>query len=177
VKSTLSPEAIKRLAALACRSDDDAPTVIGAMALPVEMFGDYLRQRAKIETDLNVGFDLERIATEVEAMQHHRAALLELIARKDSHAALLKDTKATTDQFIASRDAYFAAWAAARAAVGECHCEACDPMITKPGEVFPSNLRMIVCAICGNKRCPHATNHRNACTASNAPGQKGSAYE
>lgn len=36
---------------------------------------------------------------------------------------------------------------------------------------------MIVCQICGNKRCPHATDHNNACTNSNEPGQKGSAYE
>ncbi|NCU20328.1 hypothetical protein EOM89_06235 [Candidatus Falkowbacteria bacterium] len=34
----------------------------------------------------------------------------------------------------------------------------------------------IVCAVCGNKRCPHATNHRHACTDSNEPGQPGSDY-
>ena len=37
--------------------------------------------------------------------------------------------------------------------------------------------RMIVCATCGNKRCPHATDHRHACTGSNELGQKGSAYQ
>lgn len=36
--------------------------------------------------------------------------------------------------------------------------------------------RMVVCATCGNKRCPHATNHRNACTNSNESGQVGSVY-
>lgn len=36
---------------------------------------------------------------------------------------------------------------------------------------------MILCSTCGNKRCPHATDHRNECTNSNAPGQKGSFYE
>ena len=35
---------------------------------------------------------------------------------------------------------------------------------------------MIVCAECGNKRCPHGTDHRNACTASNEPEQPGSRY-
>ncbi|MBW6637227.1 hypothetical protein KXT41_25380 [Salmonella enterica subsp. enterica serovar Weltevreden] len=30
---------------------------------------------------------------------------------------------------------------------------------------------------CGNKRCPHANDHRNACTGSNEPGQEGSAYQ
>ncbi len=37
-------------------------------------------------------------------------------------------------------------------------------------------IMFIVCAICGNKRCPHATDHRHACTGSNAPGQPGSSY-
>jgi hypothetical protein len=35
--------------------------------------------------------------------------------------------------------------------------------------------RMIVCPLCGNKRCPHASDHRNACTNSNESGQPGSA--
>lgn len=36
--------------------------------------------------------------------------------------------------------------------------------------------RMFLCETCGNKRCPHATDHRNLCTGSNAPGQAGSWY-
>ena len=36
---------------------------------------------------------------------------------------------------------------------------------------------MIVCATCGNKRCPHATDHNLACTNSNEPGQPGSRYQ
>lgn len=36
--------------------------------------------------------------------------------------------------------------------------------------------RMMLCTICGNKRCPHANDHRNTCTNSNEVGQKGSAY-
>lgn len=39
-----------------------------------------------------------------------------------------------------------------------------------------SALRMIVCLECGNKRCPKATDHRHACTHSNASGQPGSIY-
>lgn len=35
---------------------------------------------------------------------------------------------------------------------------------------------MILCPSCGNKRCPHATDHTYACTGSNEPGQPGSAY-
>jgi len=33
------------------------------------------------------------------------------------------------------------------------------------------------CEICGNKRCPHHTDHTRACTGSNAVGQEGSAYQ
>ena len=32
------------------------------------------------------------------------------------------------------------------------------------------------CEICGNKRCPHHSDHRLACTNSNEPGQPGSIY-
>lgn len=35
---------------------------------------------------------------------------------------------------------------------------------------------MILCEKCGNKRCPHATDHNNECTNSNEPGQRGSIY-
>ena len=35
---------------------------------------------------------------------------------------------------------------------------------------------MILCPICGNKRCPKASNHELECTGSNEPGQEGSVY-
>ena len=35
--------------------------------------------------------------------------------------------------------------------------------------------RMIVCPVCGNKRCPKAAHHDNACSGSNEPGQVGGA--
>jgi hypothetical protein len=37
-------------------------------------------------------------------------------------------------------------------------------------------LYMNVCSVCGNKRCPKATDHVLACTGSNEPGQEGSWY-
>lgn len=55
-------------------------------------------------------------------------------------------------------------------AISGCSCEYCMPQSL-------ANMRMIVCAICGNKRCPHATHHGNPCTNSNEPGQEGSAWE
>jgi hypothetical protein len=40
----------------------------------------------------------------------------------------------------------------------------------------PFRTYMALCVVCGNKRCPHATNRAYACTNSNEPGQAGSAY-
>ena len=58
-----------------------------------------------------------------------------------------------------------------------CDCRQC---IRDRGDVrfgLPREMtEFIVCQRCGNKRCPHATNHRNECTDSNAPGQPGSEY-
>ena len=55
-----------------------------------------------------------------------------------------------------------------------CRCETCVPQ----GDFnHPENVRMIVCGTCGNKRCPRAFNHLNACTNSNDVGQKGSSWE
>ncbi len=49
------------------------------------------------------------------------------------------------------------------------NCRRCTP-------ITMSNMRMIVCPTCGNKRCPKANDCRNTCTGSNEPGQPGSAY-
>jgi hypothetical protein len=53
---------------------------------------------------------------------------------------------------------------------GECWCETC-----RPNTMLQS--RMILCPVCGNKRCPRTTHHDNACTGSNEPGQRGSSWE
>lgn len=51
----------------------------------------------------------------------------------------------------------------------DCWCRTCRPVVL-------NDMRFVVCPDCGNKRCPRANDHRNACTGSNEPGQKGSAY-
>lgn len=60
----------------------------------------------------------------------------------------------------------------------DCGCYAC--VGSKPASAGSwltiGMTRMIVCSECGNKRCPHSTDHRNACTGSNEPGQPGSRY-
>ncbi|WP_194761018.1 hypothetical protein [Klebsiella variicola] len=51
----------------------------------------------------------------------------------------------------------------------DCWCRTCRPVVL-------NDVRFVVCPDCGNKRCPRANDHRNACTGSNEPGQEGSAY-
>jgi len=51
----------------------------------------------------------------------------------------------------------------------KCWCHTCRP-------VTMTDMRFVVCPECGNKRCPHANDHRNVCTGSNEPGQESSAY-
>lgn len=58
-----------------------------------------------------------------------------------------------------------------------CYCYNCNKDYTEPGVPIPYvYTRMIVCPKCGNKRCPHSTDHRYECTGSNDPGQPGSRY-
>lgn len=59
-----------------------------------------------------------------------------------------------------------------------CHCRKCirDRNERDACGFSIEHTRMIVCKTCGNKRCPHANDHRFACTDSNEIGQEGSAY-
>jgi hypothetical protein len=58
-----------------------------------------------------------------------------------------------------------------------CWCIACNEDKTDPTTGLSVLMfRMVLCPTCGNKRCPHATNHTFACTQSNEPGQQGSVY-
>jgi hypothetical protein len=68
--------------------------------------------------------------------------------------------------------------------ISDCRCWKClkndgsDQKITVIGDIaFKGFVGMVLCSICGNKRCPYANDHNNACTNSNESGQKGSAYE
>lgn len=63
------------------------------------------------------------------------------------------------------------------AGVVECWCERCDKEQAGPNEIsLFLRFRMNLCPMCGDKRCPRATDHRNECTGSNEPGQPGSSY-
>ena len=50
----------------------------------------------------------------------------------------------------------------------------CRRCFTENGGVMM--VKMFLCSVCGNKRCPKATDHRLDCTNSNEPGQEGSDY-
>lgn len=56
-------------------------------------------------------------------------------------------------------------------------CWRCHEEVTVDDILARIQAPMFVCSDCGNKRCPKATDHRLGCTASNEPGQAGSAYE
>jgi hypothetical protein len=84
----------------------------------------------------------------------------------------------TEDQRVtAAREAAERMHARMLAENGGCPCGTCygARMSTLPWPDRISRL-MVVCEHCGNKRCPHATHHDNACTGSNEPGQPGSGY-
>ena len=51
----------------------------------------------------------------------------------------------------------------------DCWCLTCRPLTL-------NDMRFVVCPDCGNKRCPRANDHRDACAGSNEPGQEGSVY-
>jgi len=81
-------------------------------------------------------------------------------------AALLMEA---TGKHIAASDIRAKKNDPAGQASSRCWCQTCRPITL-------TDMRMVLCPDCGNKRCPHANDHRNACTGSNEPGQPGSAY-
>jgi hypothetical protein len=57
-------------------------------------------------------------------------------------------------------------------------CGTCYNCLDDPdkGLENPVLYMMILCVKCGNKRCPHSTDHKHECTGSNEPNQSGSRY-
>ena len=66
--------------------------------------------------------------------------------------------------------------------VRRCDCHRCanarqaDAIARGDMDALVDDRRMRLCPICGNKRCPKASDHDLACTGSNEPGQPGSSY-
>jgi hypothetical protein len=61
-------------------------------------------------------------------------------------------------------------------AEARCWCRACNRDTKGPGGWPYLATTFVVCPDCGNKRCPKATDHLNACTDSNEAGQTGSVF-
>lgn len=64
----------------------------------------------------------------------------------------------------------------------ECECHRCIAEKRLGTEVLGiwislASTKMILCPVCGCKRCPHASDHDLVCTGSNEPGQPGSVYQ
>ncbi|MGT3826129.1 hypothetical protein ACUUMB_10365 [Enterobacter kobei] len=87
-------------------------------------------------------------------------------ALDDCRAAMLQGAESDFREIVNSSTKHFRENAETST---KCWCRTCRP-------VTISDMRFVVCPDCGNKRCPHANDHRNACTGSNEPGQEGSAY-
>lgn len=62
----------------------------------------------------------------------------------------------------------------------QCNCHRCikeNNLVSSSESLLPLNITMmILCKICGNKRCPKASDHSLDCTGSNDPEQSGSVY-
>ena len=62
----------------------------------------------------------------------------------------------------------------------DCCCHRCieanDIRAPHMPQFLLNSCMMILCPICGNKRCPHASDHNLECTGSNDVGQPGSIY-
>ncbi|WP_046878430.1 hypothetical protein [Klebsiella michiganensis] len=82
-------------------------------------------------------------------------------------AAAQHDTPALNS--LQSVDSVAGKWIPVSEQKPDCWCRTCRPVVL-------NDMRFVVCPDCGNKRCPRANDHRNACTGSNEPGQEGSAY-
>lgn len=81
------------------------------------------------------------------------------------------------DQFGSNWDAIFGKKSKEPAAEYSCYCYNCNKdRMDETGRIPYTLTRMIVCPTCGNKRCPHSTDHNLACTGSNDTGQTGSRY-
>jgi hypothetical protein len=114
---------------------------------------DALQKVARIRLDMN-DFDGDRRGI-ADCLGDAEEALIEVVNRR---AAML--AAAQQPQNAPQNIPEF---------IPDCWCLTCRPVVL-------NDMRFVVCPDCGNKRCPRANDHRNACTGSNEPGQEGSAY-
>lgn len=107
--------------------------------------------------------------------------LLERVERLENLIERLKtvltDFPGRTAEQLQTQQSQLSAHIAANDWGNSCGCRKClkDKNDSATKMPFPNAL-FIVCPKCGNKRCPHASDHDFECTNSNESGQKGSVF-
>ncbi|WP_368981367.1 hypothetical protein [Klebsiella pneumoniae] len=125
-----------------------------------------LQKVARIRLDMN-DFDGDRRGI-ADCLGDAEEALIEVVNRRAAMlAAAPHDTPALNS--VQSVVTVPGKWIPVSEQKPDCWCLTCRP-------VTLNDMRFVVCPDCGNKRCPRANDHRNACARSNEPGQEGSAY-
>ena len=114
---------------------------------------DALQKVARIRLDLN-DFDGDRRGI-ADCLGDAEEALIEVVNRRAAMLAAAQQPQ-NAPQNIPE-------------IIPDCWCLTCRPVVL-------NDMRFVVCPDCGNKRCPRANDHRNACTGSNEPGQEGSVF-
>lgn len=176
-------DAIARLVWATSRADESTISAIGAQAVTHAILTstDPAVHAAMLDALVRAGVLTERFAIRdeggsvwLDAHGDHREAKpggLEFADRGDAEGIVARPHEEVMRRLVTP-------WEVSPAhrqmpnslAPTECPCASC---LTEAGV---SAWWMIVCDECGNKRCPHGTDHRHDCTGSNEAGQAGSRH-
>lgn len=134
--------------------------------VPTKILLEALQRRANYSAEIEV---INEICRDIKDGDFLAAAKINISSEPVTTACKLREAVETIRNSGIAIDAekIFAECDALNAQ--DCWCRTCRPITL-------TDMRFVVCPDCGNKRCPHANDHRNACTGSNEPGQEGSAY-
>lgn len=150
--------------------DSGEKTLAAVMRALVETTS-YVNDTMRLSQEWGRGISLfMRVQVPASRVEELRTKLGKLAELKEPPQVHLNTTKSAPQP----------APAHAREEPERCGCRACLTELdkTSPHHTgLPRNsMTFVVCATCGNKRCPKASDHRHACTNSNEPGQAGSVY-
>ncbi|VVJ56056.1 Uncharacterised protein [Klebsiella quasivariicola] len=122
---------------------------------------DALQKVARIRLDLN-DFDGDRRGI-ADCLCDAEEVLIEVVNRRAAMLAAAPQSPGSEPATVPGK------WIPVSERLPDCWCLTCRPVVL-------NDMRFVLCPDCGNKRCPRANDHRNACTGSNEPGQEGGAY-
>lgn len=147
-----------------------APAVPDGLIKAVEFYEQVKRENPPVETGAwkdAVDWVLKEASRVAMVQELKKSAGAEATCRSNENAQVLNTIKATPA--LGSLPKTGEVQNTNSPAIPDCWCCTCRPVVL-------NDMRFVVCPDCGNKRCPRANDHRNACTGSNEPGQEGSAY-